>query len=168
MHPDQTEPMPEQQTIDDSPSNAIRLMQQDDLEIVHEIEKRAYEFPWSLGIFRECHRVGYPSWVFLHQNKIVGYGIISVAVGESHILNICVDPEYQRQGYGRRLFSALLTASRILGAGRIFLEVRKSNRKALLMYQNFGFEEIGIRKRYYRAHGEKEDAIVLARDIEPG
>ena len=160
--------MPEQEFMvatPDTSSNSIRLMQADDVEAVHQIEIRAYEFPWTIGIFRECIRTGYPGWVFLHHGKIAGYGIISVAAGESHILNICIDPDFQRQGYGRRLLSALLTASRVLGAGRVFLEVRKSNRNAILMYQSFGFEEIGIRKRYYRAHGEREDAIMLARDL---
>jgi ribosomal-protein-alanine N-acetyltransferase len=147
--------------------DSIRLMEAGDLTTVHAIEIRAYEFPWTMGIFRECLKAGYPAWVALQQQKIVGYGIISVAAGESHILNICVDPDYQRRGIGKKLFSALLTASRILGANRIYLEVRKSNRRALLMYENFGFDEIGERKRYYRDHDGKEDAIVLARDINP-
>ncbi len=143
------------------PAN-IRVMRRDDLAAVYDIEIRAYEFPWSRGIFQECLRVGYPAWVMIEAGQVVGYGILSVAANEAHILNLCIDPDFQYRGLGRRLLDALLFAAAELGAERIFLEVRKSNRRALRIYLAAGFKPIGIRKRYYRSHDSREDAIVLS------
>ena len=147
------------------PAN-IRIMRSDDLAVVCDIETRAYEFPWTAGIFRECCRVGYPSWVLVEAGKVVGYGIISVAAGEAHILNLCIDPDFQHSGLGRHMLNALLIAAKALGAQRVFLEVRKSNRRAIRIYLSAGFKPIGIRKRYYRAHDSREDAIVLSLELQ--
>ncbi len=152
---------PEQQVRQTMPAN-IRVMRRDDLAAVYDIETRAYEFPWSRGIFRECFRAGYPAWVMIEAGQVVGYGILSVAANEAHILNLCIDPDYQYRGLGRRLLDALLFAAEQLGAERIFLEVRKSNRRAQRLYLAAGFKPIGIRKRYYRSHASREDAIVLS------
>ena len=57
----------------------IREMRQNDLATVAGIERSAYEFPWSPGIFRDCLLAGYTSLVLEHSGKVIGYGIMSVA-----------------------------------------------------------------------------------------
>lgn len=143
----------------------IRPMLEEDIEAIFDIELRAYEFPWTKGIFRECFRAGYPAWVMLRADRLVGYGILSAAAGEAHILNICIDPDYQGQGNGRTLLGKLLEQAALLNTSRVFLEVRRSNQRALAIYRAAGFEEIGLRQRYYRDHNGREDAIVLAKDL---
>jgi ribosomal-protein-alanine N-acetyltransferase len=146
----------------------IRVMQRDDLDAVYDIETRAYAFPWTRGIFRECFRVGYPAWVVLDGEKVVGYGILSVAADEAHILNLCIDPDHQRRGLGRLMLDALLIAAKRLGAERVFLEVRQSNQRAAAMYLASGFKPIGVRKRYYKNHDSREDAVVLSLEFSGG
>ena len=143
----------------------LRPMRSEDLDAVLEIELRAYPFPWSRGIFEDCLRAAYPSWVLVEGDAIEGYGVLSVAAGEAHVLNLCVDPKVQGRGHGRRLLHALLHLARGRGAQRLFLEVRPSNRGALALYQAEGFNEIGRRPRYYPAHGGREDAIVMAMEL---
>jgi len=146
----------------------IRPMTAEDLDAVFDIEIRAYAFPWTRGIFRECFRVGYPAWVVERDDRIVGYGILSAAAGEAHILNLCVDPDYQRRGIGRCLLHWLIVVSGRLGAERLILEVRQSNQRAASIYRAAGFEPIGRRKAYYRGHDGKEDAIVFALALDGG
>lgn len=81
----------------------MRTMVQDDLSCVISVERDAYSHPWTIGIFRDCLRVGYRCWVCEHENNIIGYGIVMMAASEAHILNLCIHPDYQSKGYGRAL-----------------------------------------------------------------
>ena len=145
----------------------LRPMREDDLDAVHAVEIRAYEFPWTVGIFRDCLRADYPAWVMQLGGRIVGYFLMSVAAGEAHVLNICIDPTHQGQGHGRQLLRALTHIARGRGAERIFLEVRPSNTGAIALYHSEGFNEIGRRPRYYPARDGREDALVMAIELLP-
>jgi ribosomal-protein-alanine N-acetyltransferase len=144
---------------------ALRPMREDDLDAVMQIEARAYPFPWTRGIFRDCLRAGYPAWVLDEDGVLAGYGLLSIAAGEAHILNVCAAPEAQGKGHGRRLVRTLLQQARGRGAQRVFLEVRPSNKAAIALYHAQGFNEIGRRPRYYPAANGREDAIVMALEL---
>src|SRR5690606_12422038 len=74
---------------------ALRPMRDGDLDTVMRIELRAYPFPWTVGIFRECLRAASPAWVRVDNQCIIGYGVLSVVAGEAHVLNVCIDPDDQ-------------------------------------------------------------------------
>lgn len=139
-----------------------------DLDEVVGIEQAAYPFPWTRGIFEDCLRVGYACWVLEQEGAIAAYGVLSVAVGEAHILNLCVRPERQRQGYGRSLLRHLLGLARRHHADTALLEVRPSNRAALALYRSMGFNEVGTRRGYYPGERGREDALILAIDLAGG
>jgi [ribosomal protein S18]-alanine N-acetyltransferase len=143
----------------------LRTMRKTDINAVLEVEQSAYEFPWSLGIFRDCLRIGYDCYVYQAAHGLIGHGIMSVAVGECHLLNICIHPEFQRRGLGRDLVEFLLRIARTRQAVVALLEVRMGNVAAYRLYTSLGFDEIGVRKDYYPAHRHREDAIILARDL---
>ena len=147
------------------PSESYRLMTADDLPAIMEIECNCYDFPWTEGIFHDCMRFGYSSWVIEINRELVGYAVMSLAVQECHILNICVDPNQQGQGVGRRLLLELLSIAQSRGADTAFLEVRPTNVHALSLYFSEGFNEIGTRKDYYPAHFGREDAVILAKAL---
>ncbi|WP_449447225.1 ribosomal protein S18-alanine N-acetyltransferase [Thermomonas brevis] len=144
---------------------SLRPMREADLDAVMAIELRAYPFPWTRGIFRDCLHAGYAMWVQERQGAIVGYGVLSIAAGEAHVLNLCTAPGNEGQGLGQRMLHALLKVARGHGAQRVFLEVRPSNPRAIALYDRNGFNEIGRRPRYYPAHGGREDAIVMAMEL---
>lgn len=148
-------------------SSALRPMREEDLEAIMAIEVRAYPFPWTLGIFRDCLRNDYPAWVLLQDGELLGYFLMSLAAGEAHVLNVCVAPEQQGQGHGRKLMRACLQIARGRGAERVFLEVRPSNVGAIQLYFDMGFNEIGRRPRYYPAKDGREDALVMAIELLP-
>jgi ribosomal-protein-alanine N-acetyltransferase len=143
------------------------MMRREDLAEVARIEQEAYVFPWSHGIFRDCLKAGHSCWVLAWPDELVGYGILSVAAGEAHILNLCVSPNHQGAGHGRRLLRRLLDLARWHGATRVYLEVRPSNVAALRLYLIENFVEIGRRPRYYPAVQGREDAIVMMRKLAP-
>jgi ribosomal-protein-alanine N-acetyltransferase len=143
----------------------LRAMQEHDLDRVMQIERLAYPFPWTQGIFRDCLRGGYGCWVMERDAEVIGYGILNVAAGEAHILNVCVAPSAQGHGHGRHLVRRLIDLARWHRADRVFLEVRPSNPRAIALYHSLGFNEIGRRPRYYPAHGGREDAIVMAQEL---
>ena len=144
------------------PLTEIRSMCPSDLTVVTEIESDSYNFPWSYGVFRDCLLAGYQSLVLVISGTVTGYGIMSVAAGEAHLLNLCVHPDAQRLGYGRRLLNALLVRAEESKVRQVFLEVRPSNQIALNLYHSAGFEQIGIRPSYYRAEEGREDAVILS------
>jgi len=143
----------------------LRPMQEADVEAVAAVETEAYEFPWSPGIFLDCLRVGYCCWVCILRREVVAYGVMSVAVGESHILNLCVRPDMQGQGLGRKLLGYLLGVARGHHTDTVFLEVRPSNRVAIGLYSTLGFNQVGVRRAYYPARRGREDALILARSL---
>jgi ribosomal-protein-alanine N-acetyltransferase len=145
----------------------IREMRQTDVPRIAAIERGAYEFPWSSGIFRDCLLAGYTSLVAEHHGDVVAYAIMSVAAGEAHLLNLCVAPAARRAGLGAQLLETVLERASNAGAERMHLEVRPSNEAAIALYVKSGFERIGVRKRYYRASSGSEDAVLLARAIDP-
>lgn len=146
-------------------SSEVRRMQLTDLPDVLRNERRGYTHPWTEGIFRDCLRNGQECWLLMCSDQNVGHGILSVAAGESHLLNVCVHPDFQGHGFGRILVEHLLERARKGEASTIFLEVRPSNVAACELYDKLGFNEVGIRENYYPSNVGREDALVLAKEL---
>jgi ribosomal-protein-alanine N-acetyltransferase len=141
----------------------IRQMNHDDLAHVCDIERRSYEFPWSHGVFRDCLLAGYQCMVLVLDQRVVGYAVLSIAAGEAHILNICVEPSLRARGLGATLLDELLLRARAASVREVFLEVRPSNESAIALYKKKGFVQIANRPAYYQAHDGREDAAVLSK-----
>ncbi len=137
-------------------------MQPGDLGAVLSVEESAYAHPWSEGIFRDCLEEGCNCWVASEEGGLVGHGVLSVALDECHVLNVCVLPSRRRRGLGRSLLGHLLGIARDRGVMKAFLEVRASNGPAIGLYRSVGFQTIGVRRGYYPDGGGREDALVMA------
>ena len=98
-------------------------------------------------------------------NRLIGFVIFSIQLNESHILNLSIDPDFQRLGFGLQLLKHALLESKKNGAGAAYLEVRCSNQSAMALYTKMGFSQIGRRKGYYPAETGREDALVFAKDL---
>jgi ribosomal-protein-alanine N-acetyltransferase len=143
----------------------VRPMTREDIPAVMAVERTAYQYPWTENIFRDCMKVGYYCCVLEDGQDLIGHGVMSSAVGECHLLNICVHPAHQRCGYGEQLVDYLLNLGYHTKARLAYLEVRVSNTAARGLYQKRGFREIGIRKNYYPGGSAREDALILVLDM---
>ena len=139
-------------------------MQDVDIEAVLINERCSYTHPWSHSIFEECMKKD-DCWVLEANSRIIGHGIISVGAEEAHLLNVCINPNFQGNGYGQLLVEYLINQARSQAAINMFLEVRLSNQVAYQLYEKLGFNEIGVRHDYYPAYTGREDAIVLAIEL---
>ena len=144
---------------------SLRPMKMADLSAVLNIEKQAYQFPWSYGIFEDCLKHGYSCWVYESERNIIAYAAVMFSLDEMHLLNICVHPNYHGQRLGSRLLKTLECIGKGVKADTCFLEVRQSNFTAMRLYINAGFNEVGLRKNYYQALHGREDAIVMAKTL---
>ena len=144
----------------------LRAMKIADMDKVMQLESLAYPFPWSRKLFEDClSKPSYTCWIFEYKNTFSGYLISSSAAGEAHILNLCVHPKLQNQGWGRKLLAEAEWIAKQHRADTCFLEVRASNLAALYLYESSGYNAIGRRKKYYPAKNGREDAIVMAKTL---
>ena len=148
------------------PDIRLQPMHEADLDEVLAIERAVYEFPWTWGNFNDSMRAGYSCWTYRKDGVLIGYCIIMAAAEEAHLLNLSIGADFQRQGHGRRLLEHVLGVARDEAARLLFLEVRPSNPAARELYASRGFRQIGTRRDYYPASSGREDALVLALDLD--
>jgi ribosomal-protein-alanine N-acetyltransferase len=134
-----------------------------DVDEVFGVELSVYPHPWTRGNFADSLASGYLGRVLRDDGgKLLGYFLLMGAVHEAHLLNVAVRAERQGEGLGRYLLDTVVDSARELGMESVLLEVRPSNVRALKVYEQYGFTEIGRRKAYYPDHnGQREDAIVM-------
>jgi ribosomal-protein-alanine N-acetyltransferase len=120
--------------------------------------------PWPAEAFHRELASAHNHYVCARTAELlVGYAGIS-RLGrkppfEYEVHTIGVDPDYQGHGVGRRLLDQLLCFA---DGGVVYLEVRTDNEAALGLYRSTGFEQIGLRKHYYRVSGA--DAYTMRRE----
>ena len=141
----------------------IRPLGLTDLNSIDGIEQRAYRTPWSRSMF--ASELAKSSSICLgafDDERLIGYIVNSRYVDAWHVMNVAVDPEFQRRGIASRLLERLFELT-VDDDGRGYtLEVRVSNNEAIKLYEKLGFERHGIRRGYYTDN--REDALIMWRD----
>lgn len=138
--------------------NSITL---DSVDKLLPIENDCHSHPWSKNTFTSCIGDRYFGFFLSDGNDIVGFYVGEYILGESTLMDICVSPDFQGQGYGKHLLSHYNDQAKQRGAHTFFLEVRAKNTSALMMYINDGYLEVGRRTGYYPSEVGYEDAIVM-------
>ena len=139
----------------------IRVMTEADLQRVMLIEASIYTHPWTRGNFLDSIKAGYTCHIMEVSGELIGYGVLMLAAGEAHVLNISVATPSQRKGYGRSLVLNFIDLSRLAGASQMLLEVRLSNEVGRSLYASMGFRPMAVRPGYYPAMNGREDAILM-------
>ena len=141
---------------------ALRAMALADVDAVMAVEVRAYSHPWSRGNFVDSLIAGYLAEVLAAPDGAVrGYFVAMQGVDELHLLNVTVAPECQSAGLGRQLLQVVQERALQRALSTLWLEVRHSNQRARSLYRRLGFAEVGVRKAYYPATTQREDAVVM-------
>ena len=140
----------------------IRQMLLTDLDAVIAIEREVLLCPWTPGNFCDSINSGYYCYVLEDSvNYISGYGVMTIALDEAHILTLSIAAGSQRKGCGKILLQHFIHVASKHHMRSIFLEVRTSNLDAARLYERLGFRQIGVRKEYYPAMSRREDAVVM-------
>ena len=144
----------------------IRRLSIGDLPEIEAIEQRAYKTPWSRSMFASELAKGTSICLGAFEgDQLVGYIVNSRYVDAWHVMNVAVDPDYQRRGIATRLLQRLFELTAEDDGRGYTLEVRVSNGDAIRLYEKLGFERHGIRRGYYTDN--REDALIMWRDAEP-
>jgi [ribosomal protein S18]-alanine N-acetyltransferase len=140
-----------------------------DLGAVDVIERACFSDPWSRQALAEelerstSYFVVAVASAASPEETVVGYAIAHAAADEAEVANVAVSPTHRGQGLGAMLVRGVLDQVRGAGALDCWLEVRASNTAARRLYAQLGFDDVGLRKRYYAR--PEEDAIVMRRSL---
>ena len=142
----------------DSNSFSLEKLRKTHLPIVWDMQKSEPLITWSERQFVESYDNVY---VLLSGNKeIVGFTVILENPPDAEIHNLFICNELRGRGLGKILFKQ---AIQMLSAEveNLYLEVSEDNNIAIALYKSLGFEEIGVRKNYYRKGSIASNAIMM-------
>ena len=137
----------------------IRRMTKEDISAVVEIEKQCFSLPWSEKSFEDSLSREDTIFLVCEDEVITGYMGLYLSYDEASVTNVAVSPEFRKKGYGEALVAESKKQAKEAKAETIFLEVRVSNAPAISLYKKLGFEELGVRKKFYEH--PVEDAIIM-------
>ena len=129
-------------------------------------ESTSHVAPWTLPLIEESVNGAHLVWVMEIQQQIIGHIVILPVLEQWELLNIVVVPKFQSRGIGRQAMNFVFQQAQSNQIKTIFLEVRRSNKTARELYLSCDFEEVGVRKNYYRSEAGREDAIIMQTSIE--
>ena len=138
-----------------------------DIPSVLSIEERNSVYPWTqLQFTTTLENSNNLCYCIKLNGKTIGYLIALLGVDTADILNIGIDPDFKRQGYGTALLNYLIKKLRKRHISEVLLEVRVGNKSAILFYKKKGFKEITVRKNYYtknsKNQSQREDGIIMS------
>ncbi len=143
--------------LDSSDPLSLRPATEDDLLQIVEIDQRSSPLPWGMESFRsELFKSHSFFWVMTDDETdsvIVGYIIFWHLFDVCHVMNLAIDEPYRKKGLGRKMISKVAELAARKSAGKIVLEVRKSNAPAIQFYQSLNFYIIQVKKKFY-SNGE--------------
>ena len=129
-----------------------------DLDDVVRIEYEAFDDPYTVGILLQLYNAGAGFLVAQVAQTIVGYVIFGIKEGQGHIIVIAVDSNYQDMKVGSLLLVKACFIFKRNNINTVFLEVRKSNIRAINFYKRNGFVKINEEDDYYN---DGESAIIM-------
>ena len=143
----------------------IDFMTEAHVAAIAEMEKLCFNDPWSEKSIASELNNRLSLWlVALDGERVVAYVGSQSVLGETDMMNIAVHPDYRRQGIAEALVVSLVERLKEKGNHSLMLEVRSSNEPAKALYEKLGFQQVGLRKNYYR--NPREDACILRKEWE--
>ncbi len=140
-------------------------MMPDHVPQVADLENLCFSDPWDEASVASELTNELSYWlVAVDGGQVVGYVGSQTVLGETDMMNIAVHPDHRRQGVAETLVDALVAGLRQRGSHCLTLEVRESNLAAQRLYEKLGFQQVGLRKNYYR--NPKENALILRKEWE--
>ena len=121
-----------------------------DLDEIKDILVSDFDDFWTYSILKDELNSSSSHYIVARlNNEIVGFGGIKVVLDSADIMNIVVKKIFRNLGIGTSILNEIIALCSSLNLSSITLEVRKDNEYAISLYKNFGFETLGVRKKYY-------------------
>ena len=140
----------------------FKKMDIQDLEEIKDVLLSDFDDFWSYEVLREELLSDSSLYIVAKkQNEIIGFAGIKIIIDEADIMNIVVKKSYRNNGIGSLLLENLILISNKKNLNFINLEVDCKNTIAINLYKKFGFEEISLRKNYYKDN----DAIIMKKKL---
>ena len=139
-----------------------QIMAVEDAERVWQLDRQVFEFPWTVGHFRDSIEAGHGCFKWMLGDELVAYLVVRAVHDESHLLTLGVHKDFRGRGLGGDIVDKALTYASSKEAKSMFLEVRESNCHAMRLYESKGFVEVGRRAGYYSCSKGREDALLYA------
>lgn len=140
----------------------FKKMDIQDSEEIKDVLLSDFDDFWSCEVLREELLSDSSLYIVAKkQNEIIGFAGIKIIIDEADIMNIVVKKSYRNNGIGSLLLENLILTSNKKNLNFINLEVDCKNTIAINLYKKFGFEEISLRKNYYK----NNDAIIMKKKL---
>ena len=140
----------------------FKKMDIQDSEEIKDVLLSDFDDFWSYEVLREELLSDSSLYIVAKkQNEIIGFAGIKIIIDEADIMNIVVKKSYRNNGIGSLLLENLILISNKKNLNFINLEVDCKNTIAINLYKKFGFEEISLRKNYYK----NNDAMIMNKKL---
>ena len=140
-------------------------MTADHVAQVAALEAVCFADPWSERSVASELENPLSLWlVAMEGERLAGYVGSQTVMGETDMMNVAGAPDFRRRGIAEKLVDALVEELKAIESHCLTLEVRASNEPAKALYEKLGFQQVGLRKNYYR--NPKEDACILRKEWE--
>lgn len=141
----------------------IKEMKVADLDFIAENLERDYDDFWNYNLLKRDLESNISHYVCAKQDGIVvGFGGIWTIVDTVHIANIVVKKDMRKMGIGSSILQELIKICKVLNMKEITLEVNEHNKAAINLYKKFGFEQVGLRKKYY---SNTDNALIMTKSV---
>jgi ribosomal-protein-alanine N-acetyltransferase len=144
----------------------FRVLVPNDARHLAEIDRSATAYPWTLCQFESGLSGSEFGWGLENSEGLVAFALFNQVLDEATLLNVAVDPRWQRKGLAHALLIDAIRRLVLRGVSRCLLEVRAGNRAAIALYERLGFERDGLRRNYYPADNGREDALLMSLQIQ--
>lgn len=143
----------------------VRNIVKDDIKKISDIEQAIFSDPWTEPIFKAYleDNFYFLALAGVFKGELVAYSFCRLILDELHLDNIAVENQFRRRGLGNIMVWILLKIASLQEIKYVHLEVRKSNRAAISLYEKYGFKKVGIRPQYYADNNE--DALLMTKQL---
>lgn len=129
----------------------IKKMNKNHLEEIKENLEVDFDDFWNYNILKEELSSDSSKYIVaITKSEVIGFAGIKFALDQVDIMNIVTRKNYRNKGVGTLLLRELISICKEFKANSIFLEVSEDNEPAIKLYKKLGFENVGIRKNYYK------------------
>jgi len=137
----------------------IKPFKSEDVEKVAEL-KEFFEEMWDEpALLSELSNAASIAVLAKNGQQVIGFCAFSAVKEEANLNMILVHPKYRKNGVGEIMLKEAVKKIKEKGATEAYLEVRVSNEAAINLYQKFRFEQVGLRKNFYK--NPEDDALIM-------